>query len=121
MFILKLIHLITLVSLSAVQNYEIDSKVLFLGEKVGAPRVSVLEGRKAKFVIVDSKSKEKFNLELIPKILSKDMVRLQYSFLMRKLNHETFSRGSIDIPKNREGRVRLDNGKVEIQLQIREI
>ena len=121
MLIFKFLYLTTVFSISAIQNYEIDSKVLFFGEKVGAPRVSVLEGHKAQFVIVDSKSKEKFNLELIPKLLSKDKVRLEYSLLMRKPNHETLSRGSIDIPKNREGHVRLDNGKVEIQLQVKEI
>lgn len=121
MLLLKLIYLTSLFSVSAVQNYEIDSKILFFGEKVGAPRVSVLEGHKAQFVIVSSKSKERFNLELTPKILSKDKVRLQYSLLVTKDNHETLSRGTIDIPKNQEGRIRLDKGKVEIQLQIKEV
>ncbi len=121
MFLLNLIYLTSLLSVSAVQNYEIDSKVLFFGEKVGAPRVSVLEGHKAQFVIVSSKSRERFNLELTPRILSRDKIRLQYSLLMRKHNHETLSRGSIDILKNQEGHILLDKGKVEIQLQIKEV
>ena len=101
------------------QKIEIDSKLFFNGKKIGSPRILAVDGEKSKIIMNDLKQNREYNLEVLPQIGRDKKVNLKYRLAIKGQKNETISRGSISIKDNKNGRIYLDHGRIQIHLKIK--
>ncbi len=98
---------------------EIDSKVIYGGDRLASPRILTREGRVAKIILNGGSQVNEVNIEVHPKSLSEDEVSLKYSLSIKKYKSETLSRGTITLPLNENGLISLDKGRIQVYLKVK--
>ncbi len=98
---------------------EIDSKLYFKGKKVAAPRIVTMTGEKAKVVMSDQKNNREYNLEVFPSTTPGEKLNLLYSLAVREDNNETITRGEVKVDENKNTRISIDHGRIQIYLKIK--
>ncbi len=98
---------------------EIDSKVFFAGKKVASPRIVTNSGVKAKVLMSDQKNNREYDLEVLPVTVGGKTVDLQYSLAVRENNNETITRGDVVLDDNKNARILIDRGRIQIHLKIK--
>ncbi len=118
--------LITMLAMIAAQpafavghKLEIDSKVFFAGKKVAAPRIITNSGVKAKVLMSDQKNNREYDLEVLPVSAGGKTVDLLYSLAVREDNNETITRGEVVLDSNKNARILIDHGRIQIHLKIK--
>lgn len=105
--------------LGAPQKIEIDSTLFFKGKKIGSPRILAKNGEKAKILMNDQKNGREYNLEVLPVVSSGNKIKLRYSVAVRENRDETISHGEISVPENKNGRIYIDRGRIQIHLKVK--
>lgn len=102
------------------QNIVIDSKLFYQGKKLSSPRITTADGSRAVVSQRDVKGNTKFNLELLPIKSRGNVVQVRYALLIKEgvSQNEIHSRGVVHLQGKQKGKIYLDKGKVEIQLQV---
>ena len=111
---------LTLSSWGAPRKLEIDSKLFFHGRKVASPRIVTNSGEKAKVIMSDQKNNREYNLEVYPQSTPGKPVKLLYSLAVKEANNETFTRGEVKVGENKNARISIDHGRIQIHLKVKE-
>jgi hypothetical protein len=104
---------------AAGHRVEIDSQLFFQGQKVAAPRIVTNQGEKAKVIMSDQKNNREYNLEVYPQVVKQGQYQLQYSLAVLEVNDEIITRGSVDLQSNKNARISIDQGRIELILKIK--
>lgn len=107
------------ISYAIPRNVEIDSRLYFNGQRIGAPRILAEYGEKSKVFMSDLQQNREFNLEVTPVRMANEQVKLRYTLAIKEDKNEIISRGYVDLKNKKGGTIYLDKGKVEIHLKIK--
>lgn len=100
------------------KHLNIDSKIFYKGQKIGAPRILNSFGEKSKIVMKDDKKLREFSLEILAQELKGDEIHLKYQLSIRENNHEILNRGDLKINEGHSGRVIIDKGQAEVHFKL---
>lgn len=105
---------------SAPRQFQIDSKLFYQGKKVSSPRLLTTEGKKAKLMQVNQRQKREYSVEMVPTRSSNNKVHIKYNVVVREGRDETISRGELLVPENKDGRISIDHGRIQLYLKVKE-
>jgi hypothetical protein len=117
MILLKMLFSLNFCLWPLPRTLEVDSEVIYLGQKIGSPRITLLEGQKTQFLLVRDDG-TRFNLELTPHGFTTGRYHFDYQFAMRRSLDETISRGKVNILQDTSGLISLDNGAIKVRLRV---